>query len=178
MRENNQHFLVVTLLGSDQPGLLEAFTKIGKQCTCNILESKLSSVGKECTLTFHYMGSWDAIAKLEIMLPSLAQQLEVSLHMRRTAIKPIDSTALPYHIQVTAHDRVGILNEIAYFFLQNRITIDKMDCETVTTRNKNKLANISLLVNIPNKRSLSELREKFITYCDELDLDAMIEPSR
>lgn len=178
MRENNQHFLVVTLLGSDQLGLLEAFTKISKQCGCNVLESKLSSFGKECTLIFHYVGSWDAVAKLEIMLPPLCQQLEVALHMRRTTLAPIDSTTLPYHIQITAHDRVGILNEIAYFFLQNRITIDKMDCETTTTRNKNRLANISLLVNISNKRPLSDLREKFINYCDELNLDAMIEPAR
>ena len=178
MSVNNQHFLAVTLLGNDQLGLLEAFTKLGKQCSCNILESKLSSIGEECALIFHYMGSWDAIAKLEIMLPPLCQQLGLTLQMKRTSHRSQEAQTLPYQIQVNAHDRVGILNELAYFFLQNRIRIDKMECETYTSRNSSKLTNITLLVNIPVKRSLPDLRERFMTYCDERNLDAMIEPFR
>jgi glycine cleavage system transcriptional repressor len=178
MNVNNQHFLVATLLGNNQIGLLEAFTKMGKQCGCNILESKLSSVGEECALIFHYVGSWDAVAKLEIMLPTLSQQLGLTLQMKRTFTRSLEPQTLPYQIHVTAHDRVGILNELAFFFLQNRISVDKMECETYNSRNNSKLANIMFLVNIPVKRSLPDLRERFMTYCDERNLDAIIEPFR
>lgn len=178
MSVNNQHYLVATVLGSDQFGILEAFTKISKQCGCNILESKLASIGEECALIFHYAGLWNTIAKLEATLPALCQQLSASLQMKRTSPRQSQSASLPYHINVTAHDRAGILNELAYFFLQNRISIDKMECETYTAKNNCYLTNINFVVNIPAKRSLSDLRERFMTYCDERNFDAMIEPHR
>ena|SRR3990167_2677624 len=178
MSVNNQHYLVATVLGSDQIGILEAFTKISKQCGCNIVESKLASIGEECALIFHYAGIWNTIAKLEATLPALCQQLGVALQMKRTSLRQSPSASLPYQIHVTAHDRTGILNELAYFFLQNRISIDKMESETYKARNGSLLTNITFAVNIPAKRSLSELRERFIIYCDERNLDAMIEPHR
>lgn len=178
MSVNNQHYLVASVLGSDQIGILEAFTKVSKQCGCNILESKLAAIGEECAMIFHYAGLWNTIAKLEATLPPLCQQLGVALQMKRTMPRQTHLASLPYHINVTAQDRAGILNELAYFFLQNRISIDKMECETYTARNNSELTNITFMVNIPAKRSLSDLRERFMTYCDERNLDAMIEPHR
>lgn len=174
---NSQHYLVVTALGSDESGTLEAITKTSKQCGCNILESKLTLMGEECAMLFHFSGAWNTIAKLEATLPALCQQLGVSLQMKRTMPRK-ESPSVPYNVQVTAHDRAGILNELAFFFLQNRINVDKLECETYTARNNSQLTSIDLTIHIPAKRSLSELRERFMVYCDERNLDAVIEPQR
>ena len=51
-----------------------------------------------------------------------------------------------------------------------------METETYTAKNQTVMSNISLLVNIPVKKHIATLREKFIVYCEDLNLDAMIEP--
>jgi glycine cleavage system transcriptional repressor len=101
----NDHYLAITALGNDSIGVLEAFTKIAKQCSANILEAKLKKMGAECALTLYFSGSWSAIAKLEALLPQLAKQYEFILHSKRT--EPSTHTpALPYQVQVISQDRL------------------------------------------------------------------------
>ena len=172
---NNQHYLVVTALGNNQIGILEAFTKVSKQCGCNILESRLASMGEECTLFFHLAGTWNTIAKLEASLPTVAQQHSLTIQTKRTSPRE-NVSALPYQIQVAAHDRAGILYELALFFSQQNIHIEKMECETHVARNNTKMTNIHLLIHIPVKRPIATLREDFIVYCEDRNLDAVMEP--
>ena len=171
------HHLIVTALATYQKGILEAFTKTSKQCGCNILESKLTSMGEECSLLFHFTGTWHTVAKLEAALPVLAQQFQAQLHTKRTLPRPTLS-ALPYHIQVIAQDRPGVLNDLVSFFTPQHISIEKMECETYRAKNDTPMTAISFLVNISPKQHLATLRDQFILYCEDRNFDAMIEPSK
>jgi glycine cleavage system transcriptional repressor len=173
----NDHFLAITALGNDSIGVLEAFTKAAKQCCANILDAKLKKIGSECALTLYFTGTWSAIAKLEALLPQLAKQHEFILQSKRTQ-PSTQAPALPYHVQVIAQDRPGILNDLALFFTQNKISIEQMESETYTAKNQTVMSNISLLINIPVKKHIASLREKFIIYCEDLNLDALIEPAK
>ncbi len=175
MNVNNQHFLVVTALGSDDIGVLEAFTKTSKQCGCNIIESKLTTIGEECAILFHLSGSWNTVAKLEAALPGLADQFSLAVSSKRTLPRQ-KQPALPYQVQVIAQDRPGILNELALFFLQQGVYVDQMDCETYEAKNKTVMTNISFLVNIPARQHIASIRERFMVYCEDRNLDAVLEP--
>lgn len=175
MSMNNQHFLVVTGLGSDKIGVLEAFTKASKQCGSNILESKLTTMGAECVFLAHLTGTWNAIAKLEATIPQLAQQFGYNIQTKRTFARPLEN-ALPYHVQVVAQDRSGILNELSLFFAQQGIRVEKMECETYTAKNHTPLTSIVFLINIPAKSHVATIRERFIAYCEDRNLDAIMEP--
>jgi len=177
MRVDNQHYLVVTALGSNRFDILEIFTKITKQCGCNITESKLSIFGEECALLFYIAGTWNTIAKLEASLPLLAQQYHFTLQTKRTLPTPA-SNAYPYQIQVIAQDRIGILNELATFFTQHQIMIEKMECENYIAKNQAKMVNITFLIHIPAKQHLATFRDQFILYCEDRNLDIMIEPAK
>lgn len=170
-----QHYLVITALGSDRIGILEAFTKVSKQCGCNIIESNLSTLGKECVIHLHLAGSWNTIAKLEATLPAFAQESGFALQSKRTFPSEA-SEALAYQVQVVAQDRPGILNELALFFTQYRINIEQMECETYTIKNNTLMTNITFFIHIPAKQHLATLREKFMTYCEDRNLDALMEP--
>lgn len=175
MSVNNQHFLVITALGSDKLGLLETFTKISKQCGGNILESKLSTMGEECAILLHLSGTWNAIAKLEAALPNLAESHRLAIHSKRTLPKNANN-ALPYQVQVFAKDRLGILNELATFFSRQGILIEKMETETYTAKNHTHMTNITFSVNIPAKLHIATIRERFMEYCEDRNLDAILEP--
>ena len=175
MLDSNQHFLVVTALGSDQGGILEAFTKVSKQSGCNIIESKLATLGEECTLLCHLAGTWNTIAKLEANLPLLAQQFKLSIQSKRTSPKGA-FTALPYQIQIIGQDRPGILNEVSAYFSKEGILIEKMECETYLAKNQTPMTQITFLVNIPAKRLIASLRDEFLQYCEYRNLDVLMEP--
>ncbi|MCS5712467.1 ACT domain-containing protein [Candidatus Berkiella aquae] len=177
MSMNNQHYLVITALGSDRLGILETFTKLSKQCGGNILESKLSTMGEECAILFHLSGTWNAIAKLEAALPSLAELHRFAIHCKRTLPKNA-ANALPYQVQVFAKDRPGILNELATFFSRQGILVDKMETETYLAKNNTTMSNIILAINIPAKLHIATIRERFMEYCEDRNLDAMLEPSK
>ncbi len=177
MSVNNQHFLVITALGSDKLGILETFTKISKQCGGNILESKLSTMGEECAILLHLSGTWNAIAKLEAALPSLAETHQLAIHCKRTCPKNT-LNALPYQANVFAKDRPGILNELATFFTRLGILVDKMDTETYAAKNNTSMTNITFMVNIPAKLHIATVRERFMEYCEDKNLDAMLEPAK
>lgn len=175
MHMNNQHYLAITALGSDHIGILEAFTKVSKQSGCNILESKLTTMGGECALLFHLAGTWNTIAKLEAALPQLAQQYDFAIQIKRTSPRR-HITALPYQVQVVGQDKPGILNELAFFFAEQRISIEQMECETYAAKNLTYMTSITLTINIPVKQHVATLRERFISYCEDRNLDAVIEP--
>ncbi|MGD9591501.1 MAG: glycine cleavage system protein R [Candidatus Berkiella sp.] len=175
MSVNNQHFLVVTALGSDHIGALEAFTKVSKQCGCNILESKMTIFGEECSLLLHIAGSWNTVAKLEAALPMLASDFGFTLQSKRTLPRKTPP-ALPYQVQVIAQDRAGILNELAVFFVNQGVSVEQMDCETYEAKNQTMMVNISFIVNIPAKVHIASIRERFMVYCEDRNLDAVLEP--
>ncbi len=175
MSVNNQHFLVVTALGSDHIGILEAFTKTSKMSGCNILESKLATFGAECSLSLHIEGTWNTVAKLEAALPPLAEQYGFTIQSKRTLPRKT-APALPYQVQVIAQDRPGILNELALFFVQQGVSVDQMDCETYEAKNQTTMTSISFVVNIPAKQHIASIRERFMVYCEDRNLDSVLEP--
>ncbi|MBN9287794.1 MAG: hypothetical protein BGO43_10205 [Gammaproteobacteria bacterium 39-13] len=176
MNVNNQHYLVITALGKHDIGVLEAFTKTSKQSGCNIIESKLTSVGEEYSLLLHLSGTWNTVAKLEAALPPLAEQYGISIQTKRTLPRTSIPAALPYHVQIIAQDRPGILNDLAVFFMQQDIYVDTMECETYAAKNHTVMTSITFIVNIPAKQHIASIRERFMVYCEDRNLDAVIEP--
>ncbi|MBS0289940.1 MAG: glycine cleavage system protein R [Proteobacteria bacterium] len=175
MSVNNQHFLVVTALGSDHIGILEAFTKTSRQCGCNIVESKLTIIDDQCSLLMHLSGTWNTVAKLEAALPVLAEQYGCTLQTKRTSPRK-NLPALPYQVSVIAQDKPGILNDLALFFLHQGIRVDEMHCETFEAKSQIFMTNINFVVHIPAKQHIATTREQFMVYCEDRNLDAVIEP--
>ena len=175
MQVHNQHHLIVTGLGSDPGSIIEAFSKTTKQCGANIIDSRLTTLSADCVFFFHVLGTWDSVAKLEAALPLLAQQLGLALQIKRTLPRTVDNT-LNYQIQVVAQDRIGILHELALFFYQRGISIEEMLSESYTAKNSAVMMCINMQVNVPVKQHIATLRENFMIYCEERNLDAVMEP--
>lgn len=173
---DHQHYLVISAVSSYRFDLFEIFTKLTKQCGCNVLDSKLTTVGSEYSLLLHVAGTWNTIAKLEASLPLInQQQRDINFYSKRTSPrKKIE--ALPYQVQVIAQDRPGILYELAQFFSNNGILVERVECESYTAKNHTQMTQITLVISIPAKQHLATLREQFMLYCDERNLDALIEP--
>ncbi|MDU7469771.1 MAG: ACT domain-containing protein, partial [Serratia marcescens] len=49
MPQSDEHYLVITALGADRPGIVNTITRHVSSCGCNIEDSRLAMLGEEFT---------------------------------------------------------------------------------------------------------------------------------
>ncbi len=172
------NYLIIAAVGPYQPEVLNELSRTCTQCGCNLLNVKMIMMGKEVMITLFVSGNWGAIAKMEATLPGLEQRLGLSLISRRTSeyIQPVKS--MTYTAQVAAIDKAGILNGLSDFLFRLAIPIEEMSAHTYITANGTRMASLTLKINVPDTVHLATLREQFMSYCDDNNLDAFLEPLR
>ena len=132
----------------------------------------------EFALILMVSGNWDAIAKLETMIPSLEEQLELTIVSKRT--DPRDSTKdkIPYEVEVVALDHPGIVNEVAKFFSEQGLNIENMETDCYAAAHTGTpMFSINMVVSLPADISIAQLRDDFTEFCDDLNLDGSMEPA-
>ncbi len=172
-----ENYLVVTALGKNRPEDLEQFTRAIKECGCNITESRISVLGSEFCILLKLAGSWDAIAKIEDMLPRLEKRLNMTIMARRTAPAKLSGNLMPYAIDVVSFDHPGIVHDIINFIHDNKLGIQEMHSHTYMAANTGTpMCSLHVTINIPSDMSIAAIRGDFMEFCDQLNLDAIMEP--
>lgn len=171
------NLLVISALGADKPGIVDEVARTATEARCNIEDSRMAVLGGEFALILLASGSWDAIAKLEAGLPALGRRLDLTIISRRTEPRQQTVQAMPYHVNVIALDNPGIVHEISNFFASQRINIEEMNTTTYAAPHTGSpMFSLSMTVNIPYNIHIASLREQFMLFCDDRNLDAIIEP--
>lgn len=172
-----EHFLVISALGADRTGIVDELARAASENRCNIADSRMIVMGQEFALVMMLSGSWDAIAKLEAQLPNLGKRLSLVITSKRTEPRIIQAEAMPYNVHVIALDNPGIVHEIANFFAVQGINIEAMETSTYAAPHTGSpMFALSMTVNIPARVHIATLRENFMLFCDDRNLDAIIEP--
>lgn len=177
MRPDTEQHLVFLAIGKDRTGIVQEVAKAAHECRCNIADSRMAVMGQEFTMTLLISGHWDGIAKLEALLPSIAQRLGLTHITKRTDVKADAPAAMPYAVQVIALDNPGIVSDIAQFFASQDINIENMETSAYAAPHTGTpMFALDMTVNIPAQIHLASLRESFLLFCDDRNLDAVIEP--
>lgn len=172
------NYLIISALGPYQPEIMSELSRSCTQCGCNLLNIKTITMGKEIAITLFLSGNWGAIAKIEAALPSLEQRLGLSFISKRTTEYTSPEKSMTYTAQISAIDKPGILNGLSDFLLRLSIPIEEMNAHTYIAANGTRMAVFILKINVPDTIHLASLREQFISYCDDNNLDAFLEPIR
>jgi glycine cleavage system transcriptional repressor len=172
------NYLIITALGSYQPDTIQEFSRVCAQYGCNILNAKTNVMGKELVLNFLISGNWGAIAKMEAALPSLEKKLGFTLFGKRTTENTSSEKSIGYSIQISAIDKAGILNGLSDFLFRLSIPIEEMNAHTYSSTTGTQMLSINLKINVSENFHLATFREQFMSYCDDNNLDAFLEPVR
>ena len=162
------NYLVITTLGINSINLIDQFIKTISNTGSNILNTKITSMGTEFTCSLFISGDWGAIAKIEIALSSLEKEFDIKTIVQRTSPKINENKSIPYIVNLMTIDKIGILQKIINFFTKKKINIEDISTHTYYAPNNTKMANITININLNESIHIATLREKFITYCDEL----------
>lgn len=171
------NFLVLAAVGANRPGLLDALSKVIKDCGGNIADSRMTVLGCDFSLVMLVSGTWDVIAKIENQLPRLRDNLGLSITAKRTEARKSGANLIPYAVEVVSYDHPGIVHEIAGFFSTREINIEDMYTSSYSAAHTGApMFSLHMTIAVPNNTSIATLRGEFMDFCDRLNLDAILEP--
>lgn len=170
-------YLVITALGSDRPGIVNELARYINEHECNIEDSRMSVMGGEFAVMLLVSGNWNTIAKLKDQLPNLEDKLGMTIVAKSTDTRHTSKKILPYAVEVISIDHPGIVNNLANFFSTRNINIEEMSTSSYAAAHTGTpMFSVHIEVGIPADMSISNLRETFMDFCDNLNLDAVLEP--
>jgi glycine cleavage system transcriptional repressor len=144
---------------------------------CNLVESRVATVGADVSVLLLANGSWDAIAKLETALGKIGRAENMHLLSYRTEAQDRQSRLLPYMIEVVAADKPGVLVELIEFFTRRKISIEQMSSMRYQAMQTGaEMFQAQITIGIPADTRIAELRDEFMELCDGLNLDAIMDP--
>src|SRR5690606_34003637 len=86
---------------------------------------------------------------------------------------------LPYLVQVIGLDSPGLIYEVMHFFVTQDIVVNDLQSNPFTANyTKTTMMTIIISINIPAELSITDLRERFMILCDDLNVDGILEPEK
>ena len=173
-----QH-LVISALGPDRAGLVDALTQAVSDHGGNIGESRMAVLGGEFAMIMLVSGDAAAIDAIEQDLPALQTRLGMTLLHKRTSRRGLDPVRMPYDVEVVSMDHPGIVHEVADFFARRGINIERLDTENYAAPLSGvTMFSLTMTIGLPREISASKLRHEFIEFCEDLNLDATLQAGR
>lgn len=171
--------LSLTLLGEHHPNLIPDLSALITELNCNIDECRVNLLGDTLAGLMLISGHWGDIAKLEAAIPKFEKSHNMVFTLRRTQHVEYAEPMFPYLIHIIAMDKPGIIQHVSTYFESEGIHVSNISCEQYSTQHtETDMTSLCFTINVPKAITLSEFRDRFITFCDELNIDAMMEPCK
>jgi glycine cleavage system transcriptional repressor len=174
-----QDMIVISALGSDRPGIVEAVSGAILERGGNILDSRMTVLGGEFAVLMLVSADKAALERLEEDARRLEADLELLITLKRTRARTERPQAVPYVAEVVAMDHPGIVHEIAGFFSGRGINIHDLTTGTYAAPHTGTLMfSLELSLSVPADQPVAPLKDSFLEFCEERNLDAGIAPRR
>ncbi len=172
-----QKFLAITAIGPDRSGLVRDLSRSVTDAGGNIEESRMTTLGSDFAMLMLVSGNWHTINQVRDALDELGTSGDLALTIRDTESQADAQAAVPYLFDVVSLDHEGIVLGLSSFFASRDMQIAEM-----VTRRYNAphtgaaMFSVQMTVNVPGDQSIAALRDEFHGFCDESNLDAVVEP--
>jgi glycine cleavage system transcriptional repressor len=84
---------------------------------------------------------------------------------------------MPYAVEVIAVEQIGIVHQIAQFFSRRDINIEDMySGNYAAAHTGTPMFSLHMTISIPTNISIAGMRSDFMDFCDQHNLDAIMEP--
>ena len=123
-----QHSLVMTVIGPDRPGLVDAIASLVVGHGGNWLESRMSRLGGHFAGVLRVEAPVEQVASLSAALRGLqAQGLTIVVHSDEPPAAP--APARLSRLEIVGHDRPGIVREISHALANYGINVEELHTE-------------------------------------------------
>jgi glycine cleavage system transcriptional repressor len=176
-RPATDHQLLIQAVAPARQSPLLTLSRRIADAGCNLVESRVATVGADVSVLLLARGPWDAIAKLENALARVGKDAALHLLSYRTEAGDQQSRLLPYMVEVVAADKPGVLVELIDFFTAHKISIEQMSSMRYQAMQTGAdMFQAQITVGLPADTHIASLRDEFMELCDSLNLDAIMDP--
>jgi glycine cleavage system transcriptional repressor len=172
----DEHYLVITALGANRPGIVNTVTRHVSSCGCNIEDSRLAMLGEEFTFIMLLSGSWNAITLIESTLPQKGAELDLLIVMKRT-----HSQGRPWvppvtvWVEVCVNDSPHIIECFTNLFDSSQMNIAELVSRTrPATGNEPPQLYIQITAHSCGVLNTSDIEQAFYHLCTELNAQGSI----
>lgn len=175
--KNMQQLIVLSAVGTDRAGVVNDLTKVILDCGGNIEESRMTALGSEFAMLVLVSGNWHALNKLESALEKLTRGTDLTVSIKKTEQRRGTEDCMPYLVDVVCLDQPGIIFNLAHFFASREIEISEVATRRYAAAHTGApMFSAQMTINLPASLHISQLRDEFLEVCDQLNLDAILEP--
>lgn len=172
-----QQLVVISAVGADKAGVVNNLSKVILDCGGNIEESRMTALGSEFAMLLLVSGNWHALNKLEGALDKLSRDAELTLQIKKTEARDGTDECMPYIVDVVCLDQPGIVFNLAHFFASRNIEIAEVATRRYAAAHTGApMFSLQMTINLPGRVLISQIRDEFLETCDQLNLDAILEP--
>jgi glycine cleavage system transcriptional repressor len=169
--------LAITALGNNQPRFLSEILPAIRDCKCNLLELRSSRLAQSSAAYLLVQGNWNQIAKLENTLDALQKRMEIKIHTLRPDTNSKVKDSVPYSLETISLDRENVVESIITFLFDRGIDIEEVSGSSYQAPYiQTSVFSTKFVLLIPPEIHLLSLREEFLDFCDQLNIDAILEP--
>ncbi|WP_202034355.1 glycine cleavage system transcriptional repressor [Ewingella americana] len=173
--QQQQHYLVITALGADRPGIVNTITRQVSSCGCNIEDSRLAMLGDEFTFIMFLSGSWNAITLIESTLPQKGAELELLIVMKRTSAHDRPPMPATVWVKVDVKDSPHLIERFTDLFDTHQMNIAELASKTRPADGENPAQlSIQITAHSPANTDATIIEQAFHKLCTELKAQGSI----
>ncbi len=165
---------ILTAIGTDRPGLVEAVSQFIFQRGGNIADSRMVNLRGQFAMMLLVDGDAAVIERIGAETAQLAETAELHVELRPAdPAKPSAAPpARPYRLRATAMDQSGLVHRVAHLLRSMAVNIESLDTElTAAPITGAPVFEMELVLSLPQSVPLSKLRGALGALCDELNID-------
>lgn len=170
--------LAITAIGPDRAGLIRDISQAVTGSGGSIRESRMVALGSEFAVLMLVAGNWHSVTKIRDRVTQLQRDSNLTVTVRDTEPRTLGAAA-PYNIDVVALDQEGIVLRLSSFFANRNLEIAELNTRRYNAPHTGAaMFAVQMIVNLPADVHVATLREEFLDFCDEHNLDAIMEPAQ
>ena len=157
--------------------MVQDITKAILSCGGNIEESRMTTLASEFAMLMLVSGSWHTLSRLETKLEKLTANDNLTVAIRKTSERASKEDRMPYAVDVVSLDQQGIVYNLANFFASNDIEIADVATRHYSAAHTGApMFEVQMAINIPASVHVAQFRDEFHEFCDQMNMDAILEP--
>ena len=171
--------LVISVLGTNSTDFIGEILPIVRDCNCNILEIRSSQLSQSNAAYLLIQGNWNQIAKVESTLEYVQKRIDIKIQTLRPDHKDKERTkdCIPYSLETLSLDKNSVVESITAFLYDREIMIEEIVGSSYQAPYiQSAVFSTKFIVLVPPQLPLLSLREEFLDFCDQLNIDAILEP--
>lgn len=171
--------LVLTAVGPDRPGLVNAIAGAVNRAGGNIEDTRMAKLGGEFAVLLFVTGTEAVLGRVEEERAALEASLGVACFFKRTAQNRFAGDGLLYTLHVNALDRPGIVESVSQVLLRFNVNVLSLTSRVAyAPESGTPMFQLEAELEVPSTVILADFQRELADAAERENLDHTLTPGR